>query len=289
MNSTFSFEGIGTHWEIEIYSPITSTQLEYLSLLVKQKVEEFEHTYSRFRPDSFINSALLQKGIIKLPTDSEKLLNLYKKLYVVTNGLFTPLIGQVLVDAGYDSLYSLVPKKIHTPPSWEEVSEYSFPKMVIKKSAIYDFGAAGKGHLIDLVSQIIREQNFYEFCVDAGKDILLFSKKPMRIGLENPLNFEQAIGVVTLSKGSICASAGSRRAWGPYHHIINPKTLTSPSEILATWVIAEDALTADALSTSLFLVPAKKLAPHFTFEYLTLYKDYSIEKSPTFPAELFLK
>lgn len=289
MNSTFSFEGIGTHWEIEIYSPITPTQLEYLAILVKQKVEEFERTYSRFRPDSFINSALLQKGIVKLPTDSEKLFSLYQKLYGLTSGLFTPLIGQVLVDAGYDSLYSLVPKKLHSPPPWEEVSEYSFPKMVVKKSAIYDFGAAGKGHLIDLVSQTIMDQNFSEFCVDAGKDILLISKKPVRIGLENPLNFEEAIGVVTLSKGSICASAGSRRVWGPYHHIINPKTLTSPNEILATWVVAKDALTADALSTCLFLISPKKIIPHFSFEYLVLYKDSSIEKSSSFPAELFLK
>ena len=33
----------------------------------------------------------------------------------------------------------------------------------------------------------------------------------------------------------------------------------------------------------------KKLTPHFSFEYLLLFSDNSFEKSPSFPAELFLK
>jgi len=289
MKNTFSFEGIGTKWEVQIYSPIAESHLGYIEQLIKKRVEKFNKVYSRFLPDSFVNNALLQKGIVKLPDDSEKLFSLYRRLYSITDGLFTPLIGQVLMDAGYDSKYSLKPRKLHTPPPWERVAAYDFPNINIIESATYDFGAAGKGHLIDLVSEIIIDQGFPEFCVDAGRDIRLFSEVPIRIGLENPLNSEEAIGVVTLSHGSICASSGSRRTWDIYHHIINPKTLKSPSKILATWVVAQEALIADALSTCLFLVPAKKLLPHFSFEYLTLYADSSFEKSSAFPAELFMK
>lgn len=289
MKNTFSFDGIGTKWVVQIYSPITESQLGYLEQLVKKRVEKFDHVYSRFLPDSFVNNALLQKGIVKLPDDSEKLFSLYKKIYEVTDGLFTPLIGQVLVDAGYDSFYSLKPKKLYSPPAWEHVAEYDFPNINVIKSVIYDFGAAGKGHLIDLVSEIIIEQGFPEFCVDAGRDIRLFSDTPIRIGLENPSNSEEAIGVATLSHGSICASSGSRRTWNVYHHIINPQTLKSPNKILATWVVAQEAVLADALSTCLFLIPAKNLTSHFTFEYLTLFADNTFEKSSAFPAELFIK
>ncbi|MFH0772983.1 MAG: FAD:protein FMN transferase [bacterium] len=289
MSQSFSFEGIGTQWEIEIYSPITVLEIGYLEHIIKKRVEEYEHVYSRFRPDSFVNSSLLQKGIVRLPSDSEKLFSLYKQLYTVTDGAFTPLIGQVLIDAGYDAAYSLKSKELHSPPPWEEVAEYIFPHMIVKNPAVFDFGAAGKGHLIDFVSQIIIDQGFSEFCVDAGRDIRLISDKPIRIGLENPNNFEQAIGVATLSQGSICASAGSRRTWGSFHHIINPHSLTSPSNILATWVITQEALVADALSTSLFLTPASTLIPHFSFEYLILFADNSFEKSSAFPVELFIK
>lgn len=287
MAHQFSFEGIGTHWEVEIYSPVSQTQLEYLEHSITERVNEFERTYSRFRPDSFVNTSLLQKGVVRLPDDAKKLFSIYKKLYTITEGLFTPLIGQVLVDAGYDETYSLKPKTLHTPPAWEYVGDYSFPHMNIRNPGVFDFGAAGKGHLIDIISQLLIENGLPEFCVDAGRDIRLFSEKPIRVGLENPTNLDQAIGVVTLTSGSICASAGSRRAWGPFHHIINPQTLSSPNTIAATWVTAQEAIVADALSTCLFLVPAKILLPHFTFEYLTLFSDNTIEQSPGFSAELF--
>ena len=289
MSHTFSFGGTGTQWEIEIFSHATLIQIEYLSHIVKQKVQEFERVYSRFRPDSFVNTSLMQKGVVRLPSDAEKLFSLYKKLYTITNGLFTPLIGQVLVDAGYDAVYSLRPKKVHTPPAWEDVAEYSFPNILVHKSALYDFGAAGKGYLIDLVAQLIVEQGFSEFCVDAGRDIRLFSSKPVRVGLENPFNVEEAIGVATISKGSICASSGSRRTWDKYHHIINPRTLKSPRNIVATWVITDEALLADALSTCLFLFPAIKLVPYFSFEYLILFSDKTFVQSSSFPAEIFIK
>jgi len=289
MDNTISFEGIGTHWEIEIYTPITPSQLGFLQLVIKQRVEKYDRLYSRFRPDSFVNNALLQKGIVKLPDDFEKLLTIYNELYKLTDGLFTPLIGQVLIDAGYDAHYSLKSKKLHSPPPWEEVADFSFPTANIKKSVAYDFGAAGKGHLIDIVSDLLIENNVPEFCVNAGNDIRLFSEKPIRIGLENPLNTKEAIGVATISSGSICGSAGNRRTWGKYHHIINPTTLQSPDTIIATWTLAREALVADALSTSLFLVSAKKLIPHFSFEYLILFADNTFEKSPLFPAEIFVK
>lgn len=287
MANQFSFEGIGTHWEIEIYSPVSQTQLEYLEHAITTRVREFERTYSRFRPDSFVNTALLQKGVVRLPEDAERLFGIYRKLYTLTEGLFTPLIGQVLVDAGYDENYSLKPKTLHTPPAWEYVCDYSFPHINIKNPGMFDFGAAGKGHLIDIISELLIENGFPEFCVDAGRDIRLFSENPIRIGLENPHNTDQAIGVVTLRGGSICASAGSRRAWGPFHHIINPQTLSSPNTIAATWVTAQEAIVADALSTCLFLVPAKSLTAHFSFEYLILFSDNTIEKSSGFAAELF--
>jgi thiamine biosynthesis lipoprotein len=286
--NVLKFDGIGTKWEVEVFSPITSDQMGYLGHCIKQRVEEYEQTYSRFRSDSFVNTSLLQKGIVSLPSDSEKLFSIYQKLYSLTEGLFTPFIGQVLIDAGYDSAYSLIPKQLHTPPLWEEVAEYTFPRIHIKKSEVFDFGAAGKGHLIDIVSQLITESGFSQYCVDAGRDIRLSSKNSIRIGLENPSNLEEAIGVVSIASGSICASSGNRRTWSGYHHIINPKTLTSPNTVLATWVVASEALLADALSTCLFLVPVTKLSSQFSFEYLTLFSDYSFEKSSGFPAEVFL-
>jgi len=112
---------------------------------------------------------------------------------------------------------------------------------------------------------------------------------PIRVGLENPENTEQVVGVYTLQNGSICGSAGNRRAWGDFTHIMNPKTLDSQREILAVWVIAKTALLADSLATCLFFTKANLLLKNYDFEYVLVRNDYSIEKSENFSGELFIK
>jgi len=105
--------------------------------------------------------------------------------------------------------------------------EYDYPKITIKKPEALDFGAGGKGYLVDIVSDLIKEYGGREFCIDAGGDIRYESSKPLRVGLENPNDMNQAIGVATIANTSLCASSGSRRKWGNFHHIINPHTLKS--------------------------------------------------------------
>jgi len=286
---TFSFEGIGTKWQIDIYSPLSSNKWGYLQTVIQKRVDLFERTYSRFRPDSYVNLTLSQLGTYTLPSDAQPLFSLYQKLYKVTEGAFTPFIGQVLIDAGYDAAYSLIEGILHYPPLLNDVIDFYYPKVTIKKEEIFDFGACGKGYLIDLLSDIIREHGGTSFCVDGGGDMRYESSEPLRVGLENPNNLEQAIGVATITQASFCASAGSRRKWGGFHHIIDPHTLSSPLNVIATWTIAKNTITADALATSLFLVLSKKLLPHFSFEYLILFADNTFDKSLAFPAELFLK
>jgi thiamine biosynthesis lipoprotein len=115
------------------------------------------------------------------------------------------------------------------------------------------------------------------------------SEKFLSVGLEHPGNFEQVIGIAKIQNESIAASSGNRRTWDKFHHIINPKTLESPKNILATWVIAKKAIIADGLATCLFFVPKEKLEKYFDFECLVLFPDYAFEKSNNFPAELFIE
>ena len=113
-------------------------------------------------------------------------------------------------------------------------------------------------------------------------------KTPMRIGLEDPEDTKKVVGVGILQNGSICGSAGNRRKWGDFTHIINPKTLMSPTNIVAVWVVADTALLADALATCLFFVPAGKLTDAYKFEYLIIHSDRSFEKSANFQGEIFV-
>lgn len=287
-NLKLSFEAIGTHWNIDCFNSKVSR--EKISDKIKNRIEVFDKTYSRFRKDSLVWQISQKAGEYEFPPDAKDLFVLYDQLYKITDGKFTLLIGNTLDEAGYDAGYSLIPRKINKVPGVSAVYSFDYPKLIVKKPYILDFGGLGKGYLIDIISNLLLENGINSFCINGGGDILYKSlDKALRVGLENPKDFKQVIGVAEIVNQSICASSGSKRAWDKFHHIMDPHSLSSPQNILATWVVAKDALTADSIATCLFLTPREKLEKYFEFESVILYSDFSIEKSKKFPGQLFTK
>lgn len=286
----FAFEAIGTKWVIDCYEVVGKTSKDQILSLIKKRIEEFDKTYSRFRKDSLIWKISQKAGIYEFPPDAKELFALYEKLYKITEGAFTLLIGNTLDEAGYGMDYSLIPRKLQKVPNSSSIYSFDYPRLTVKKPYILDFGGLGKGYLIDIIADLLFENEINSFCINAGGDILYKGlEKTLRVGLENPKDFKQVIGVSEIRNQSICASSGSKRKWNKFHHIIDPHSLSSPDKILSTWVIAEDALTADAVATCLFLTSKEKLEKYFEFESVILYSDFSIEKSKKFPGELFTK
>ncbi len=286
---SWSFEAIGTWWQIDIQTTSNFRNIEDLKHNIYQIISEYNSVYSRFQPDTLVSEMARAPGLYKLPNSAKVLVEVYRKLYIATGGAFTPLIGDVLIAAGYDATYCLKPQKLQNALEWDDALEYSFPNLILKKSTILDFGAGGKGHLIDIVAEYIEGLNISTYAIDAGGDIRCRSgsDKPLRIGLEDPQDTKKILGVASVSNQSICGSAGNRRKWDKYHHIINPNTLVSPKNILATWVVADTTLLADTIATALFFVEPKKLTDTFSFEYALVRENYELNASKGFPGEFF--
>jgi FAD:protein FMN transferase len=281
------FDAIGTTWVIDAQLPEQVSEMS-LQTSIRERIADFDVVYSRFRADSLVSTIARSPGTYTFPADAEKLFSFYRQLYDVTEGAVTPLIGQTLVDAGYDATYSLTPKsQLHKPQAWSEVMLWRAPKLMTQAPVLLDVGAAGKGYLIDIVSEILEAEGISTYCVDAGGDMRQRGQQPLAVGLENPLNTAEVIGVVALENMSLCGSAGNRRAWDKYHHTINPQTLTSPEDILATWVIANDTMTADGLATALYFCSPQELLVVAPFAYCYVTKNGELIRSPNFPAQVF--
>lgn len=282
-----TFEAIGTHWKIDFDASADTSALE---LRIREHIELFETVYSRFRKESLVAKMSETAGAYTLPEDAEPMWNLYKKLYQLTRGAFTPLIGSLLNEAGYDANYSLIPKELHKPPKWEDViDDADYPRITLKQPVALDFGSIGKGYLIDLVGEIIEQAGISEYVINAGGDIRhrSSSNTPLKIALEHPEDFSMAIGTVEICNESLCGSSGSRRKWSEFHHIMDPRTLASPRHVLSAWTRAKDTITADALATCLFLVSAEELRGSFEFEYLLIRPGMGAEGSRGFRAGLY--
>lgn len=275
------FEAIGTTWSIQPHLP------KALQKKVLERIEKFDKDYSRFRSDSLVTKMSQHAGEYTLPDDGKEMFDFYKKLYEVTDGLVTPLIGDLMEATGYDAKYSLKQGTLQQPLAWDEAFEYTYPKLVIKTPVLIDLGAAGKGYLVDIVGELLRKEHIKNFTINAGGDILV-GDITETILLEDPHDKTLAIGQVEIEKGAICGSGIYRRNWGAFHHVVDPKKLASPEHIKAVWVKATTAMYADGIATALFFVSPQKLKKHFDFDCVIIEEDGLFETSG-FKAKFFME
>ena len=286
----WAFEAIGTHFWIGIYEQRSAKSLTQLQATITERIETFDRTYSRFRKDSLVAAIARRAGEYEFPADAPPLFTFYDELFDATDGRVTPLIGQLLSDAGYDADYTLQPKKeIATVPNWRAVCTFEDGILKTTLPVLLDFGAAGKGYLVDIIAQLMREAGVQAFCIDGSGDLFCSGlPSPLRIGLENPHDQTQVIGVAGLREGALCASSGSRRAWGQYHHIMDPLSRLSPKNIAGVWATAGSCMLADGMTTALYFADPAQLSERFGIEYVVQYNDGSVISSADFPAELFI-
>lgn len=290
--SNFTFDAIGTSWEIETPVPLGTPRLQR----ILERVERFDATYSRFRPDSLVSriASSPKGGCFTFPEDAITLFDLYDRLHASTKGAVDPLVGRDLELLGYDRDYSLtldVPgfrRHALARPIWSKDVRRDGISLVTSRPLVIDVGAAGKGYLVDILASLLREEGCTSFVIDGGGDLLHSGGDALLVGLEHPFDARLAIGVAHVRDRALCASAVKRRAWGEgLHHVIDGRTGTPTRDVVATWAVAGDAATADGLATALFFIPGDQLASAFRFSWVRMFADGRAEASADFDGELF--
>lgn len=292
--SRFDFDALGTRWQIETAEPLRPD----LRSRILDRIERFDTTYSRFRPDSLVSriAAAPDGGRFEFPEDSLALFDLYDRLHPATDGAMDPLVGRELELLGYDSMYSLTPapdevraaERARGRVTWAGDVRRDGRTVVTERPLVIDVGAVGKGYLVDLLSAILRKAGHTDFVVDGSGDLRHVGERAIRVGLEHPFDPRQVIGVAHLRAQALCASGTSRRAWGDgLHHVLDARTGVPVREVVATWVVADETALADGLATALFFTEARRLAESFDFAYVRMRSDGRAEFSPDFMGELF--
>ncbi|MGB2791594.1 MAG: FAD:protein FMN transferase [Candidatus Moraniibacteriota bacterium] len=286
------YDAFGSHWEITVWDAISEQDFRTMTQEILRRSDQFEQYFSRFIPTSLVSriSTEKQTGALEVPADFTAMLRPYIHLYEATAGKITPLVGHTLSDLGYDADYSLTPREIIrlSPDLLETVAILDDTHISLKYPVLFDFGAIGKGYFCDRIANFLRGEHIERFLVNGSGDIVYESAgTPIQVGLEHPNDATKVVGSVEMTRGALCASGTNRRRWRNHHHIIDPDTTESPEQLLATWVIAENAALADILATALFLAKPDALRKVYPFEYASLDTDLTLCQSPGFQAETY--
>jgi len=282
------FDAIGTRWEIVTAAPLATAVRDD----TRATIDAFDRAWSRFRPDSLV-SDLSRSGSTPAPADAGAMLDAFEALADATGGAVNPLVGASLDSLGYDAAYTLRDRGVRAAPAeWRDLLTWHDGVLALAAPAIIDVGALGKGRLVDLVLDVVAAAVPGDAVVDAGGD-LATRGGPHRIGLEHPFDPRRAIGVWEVQDAALCASATNRRSWpsatgGTLHHVLDARTGRPVRTYAATWAVAADAMTADAVATALFFDGGPRLASEWGVEWVRMTTDGRVEWSPGCRAELFV-
>ena len=275
-------------------------------------ISTYEAALSRFKDDSTVGRmrTATHGGTFDFPDWTSGLFCLYDRLFAATDGAIDPCVGEDLIRLGYDESYSFTTAPdaaehagaIHGRAVWPADVERHGTTLITHSPVALDFGACGKGYLVDLLAGMLGDGAGHpqpiQYVIDAGGDLLVHTDEPITIALEDPADPANAVGAVEISQGAFCASSPSRRHWSDaaghqLHHLLNAIDGLPVDDVAATWVAVMphaaslSTALADGLATALFTTSAAQLRAHFDFECAILNANRAAAQSPNFPGGFF--
>jgi len=231
--------------------------------------ERVERTCSRFDPESELMRLTQQAG--EAVRVSDVLFEIVRFALAVaeeSNGAFDPTLGHTLAAAGFDREFRT--GRVVPPRTVDDASDYHVihidedeKTVMLDRPVSLDLGGIAKGFAVDLAARELLENGFHNFVIDAGGDLYVAghnaNDEPWSVGIRHPRAENEIIETLRLSDVAICTSGDYERVAstspaGIAHHLVDPRTRHAASELASVTVIAPGAMTADALSTAVFVL-----------------------------------
>lgn len=253
---TITITALGTTWWIEVFDDISTERRDGICNSITTLLSSIENRFSRFREDALVGTLNRERTVVTTDADFKALIGHGRDMYRKTKGAFNILVGDALIARGYDSTYSLI--------TMERAVEIGNPLIDIDylhdtwrlSVGLLDLGGIGKGWAIDQIAELLRNEGVVEFLINGGGDMYGTSEHgaPITIYLEHPTEKNVYLGTTTIQNQGFAASSPHKRRWktseGETSHIIG-----EVPDIDASFVIADDAVTADMLATTALLLP----------------------------------
>ncbi len=233
------------------------------------EIQRLDALFSASNPESEVGKININ-GEGACSKDTAYLLQRSLELHQQTNGCFNILLYPIMeawgfIDKNYtipsdetlEELLSLTDiRKMHFDAAQNHVN-------FLEKGMKIGFGGIAKGYTSARMMEIFEEYDIPSAVVNLGGNVQVKGKKVdgtnWRIGVENPQNKEEMIGVLEVNDMAVITSGGYERFFEQdgeiYHHILDPKTgKTARSGLSSVTIVSADGTLADGLSTSLFVM-----------------------------------
>jgi thiamine biosynthesis lipoprotein len=117
-----------------------------------------------------------------------------------------------------------------------------------------------KGYIVDRAAGVLADHGVANHLINAGGDIRTSGRRseeqPWTVAIEDPRKNGRYPDVIRMTSGAVATSGNYEIYYDTekmFHHVVDPRTGTSPHHSTSVSVRAESVMRADALSTAVFV------------------------------------
>jgi thiamine biosynthesis lipoprotein len=241
------------------------------------ETKRLEGLLSRFIPNSEISriNRFAGMGYETLSPDTYEVLSQAIEFSKCCKGCFDVTIGPIVTLWQAAKVNCKPPNKSQIRQILPNVDYTELTLNSIKRTASLkkigqsiDLGGIGKGYAADKILDVFKKYGITSAFTNLGGNVAVIGAKPegtpWRVGIRHPRKENELIGVVSVVNKAVVTSGDDQRYFFDtsgkrYHHILNPTTgYPSESGLISVTIISESSMTADALSTIVFIAGRKR-------------------------------
>lgn len=214
-------------------------------------------------------------GIKPVRVSDDTLLLLEKSIQYakLSDGAFDVTIGPVADLWGFGQDDKNVPtddaifNKLSLVDYEEIVLDHDLKTVFLPKEGMkIDLGGIAKGYATDMAVKKLKELGIKSALINAGGNVYALGSKPdgspWLTGIQDPRDSSKILAVLKLVDNAAVTSGDYQRNFEQdgilYHHILDPFTGKPARQVISTTIVGPNAIDADALSTSYFILGYKK-------------------------------
>lgn len=263
----------GTYFKISVFT----NDKKKAKIAIEKAFDEIgriDSTYNSKVDGSEIDK-LNKSRVITLNEEGLMLLSKTKEAYEMSGKKYDVTIEPLMKIWGF-SEESFLRETLPTEDELEEAkSKVSFSKIKIQGNQvtidspeiIIDTGSFLKGYAVERAKEVLKKEGITSGFITAISSIEAIGKKgdgtPWKIGVQNPSNPSEIIGVIELDNQSMAVS-GDYQTYieiegKKYHHLMDKETGYPVKDKKMVVVVNKNGLEADSYSTAFFLMPIDKV------------------------------